>query len=387
MKIARVSTVPFFLYNHLRSQIIATIQAGHEVVLISSPGEEAAWLESISGVRFLAIDIPRKISPLRDFVALLRLYLLFKKEQFDIVHSTTPKAGMLCAIAGALSGVPVRLHTFTGQAWMEMNGTLRWISKMGDRLTAHLNTLVYADSFSQKKFMLSERICAEQRIKVLASGSLSGVDLSRFDPELWTQTKEATLRKLNIPPDHKVITFIGRLTKDKGIFELIKAFASLRQGGYKCTLLLIGPREGDEMYFTDKKLSDSESGIHFLGYSLHPEKYLAITDVFCLPSYREGFANVVIESAAMKVPTVGTDIVGLRDSVVNGETGILIPPKDPVELAKALGYILDNDHMRKEMGEKAQRRVNTEFSSERVNQAVLDEYEQHSVINGIHKFT
>lgn len=373
MKICRVATVPFFLYNHLREQIAKTVDAGHEVWLVSSDGPEAQKLKAMPGVRFLAIDIPRKISPMRDFRALWQLYRFFRRESFDIVHSTTPKAGMLCAIAGFFARVPVRLHTFTGQAWVELTGLVRFAAKAGDWLTAHLNTLCYADSFSQRDFIIAQGICDPERILVPGSGSLAGVDLERFNPEKWEGTREATMSELSIPKGAKVISFIGRITRDKGLNELLAAFEMLLQRGQNCMLLLVGPEDAADGTLSSNR-QRSEGNIRYIGYSAEPEKYLAASDVFCLPSYREGFGNVVIEAAAMGVPSVGTDIVGLSDAIENGETGLLVPAKDARALADALLELLQDEKLRGTMGEKAMLRARAEFDAKRVSAAVLKEY-------------
>ena len=376
MKIARIATIPFFLYNHQREQIAATVAAGHEVVLISSAGQEAQWLKQIPGVRYQEIEILRKISLLRDLRALWRLFLFFRRERFDIVHSTTPKAGMLCAIAGLFARVPIRLHTFTGQPWVEMRGMVRFLAKAGDWVTAHLNTLCYADSFSQRDFIISEGICDEKNIRVPGAGSLGGVDLSRFNPERWAGTKEATLSELNIPAGTKVITFVGRLTQDKGLGELKAAFASVLQSGQRCALLLVGPEDSEDGSLTSGAASKHQGEVRYIGYSAEPERYLAATDIFCLPSYREGFGNVVIEAASMGVPSVGTDIVGLRDAIVDGETGLLVPAKNAAALADAIMSLLADDNLRQTMGEKAMRRAHAQFDSRKVNAAVLAEYQR-----------
>jgi glycosyltransferase involved in cell wall biosynthesis len=376
MKICRVSTVPFFLYNHLRGQIIATVEAGHEVVLVGSSGPEVEWLKAMPGVKFHEIDIPRKISPFRDMRALWQLYLFFKRERFDIVHSTTPKAGMLCAIAAFLARTPIRLHTFTGQAWAEFKGAMRAIAKGGDRITVLFDTQCYADSQSQKQFIVAEKVATMEEIRVLGAGSLAGVDLSRFAPEKWADSREAIRSNLGIPENHRVITFIGRITRDKGIEELLSAFKRLRY----CTLLLVGPKESKDGCLSDSAESISNENIRMIGYSTEPERYLSITDIFCLPSYREGFGNVVIEAAAMGIPSVGSDIIGLRDAIVAGQTGILVPPKDSEALADALQTLLENEEMRARMGEAARQRAVSEFSSDRVNAAILKEYERFSAL-------
>lgn len=373
MKIARVATVPFFLYNHLREQIASTAAAGHEVVLISSGGAEAEWLRTIPGVRFEQIDIPRKIAPLRDLGALWRLIILFRRERFDIVHSTTPKAGLLCALAGMLARIPVRLHTFTGQAWVEMRGLARLVAKAGDWLTAHIDTLCYADSVSQRDFIVAEGVCGSDRVRVLGAGSLAGVDVARFDPDQWAGERAATREALGIPLDAWVITFIGRQTRDKGLDELTEAFRTVSRHA-PCVLLLIGPGETDDGSLTHAVAAGQDANIRRIGYTPEPERYLAASDLLCLPSYREGFGNVVIEAAAMGVPAVGTDIVGLRDAIVDGETGVLVPPKDAASLAEAILALLTDEGLRRAMGEKARRRAVAEFDAGKVNAAVLAEY-------------
>lgn len=373
MKIARIATVPFFLYSHLREQIAATAAAGHEVVLVSSAGTETAWLREIPGVRFVEIEIPRKIAPLRDLRALWRLFLFFRRERFDVVHSTTPKAGMLCAVAARLARVPVRLHTFTGQAWVELRGMARLLAKGGDWLTAHLNTQCYADSISQRDFIVREGVGTVSQIAVLGAGSLAGVDLARFEPGHWAGERAAIRQQLAIPDGTKVIAFIGRLTRDKGLGELMAAFNQVSEQ-LPCVLLLIGPAESADGSLSHTAGQVQDENVRRVGYTPAPERYLAISDLLCLPSYREGFGNVVIEAAAMGVPSVGTDIVGLRDAIANGETGVLVPPRDAARLAEATLALLTDDMRRQTMGERARKRAVSVFDSTAVNAAVLAEY-------------
>ena len=378
LRICRIATVPFFFQNHLREQICATVAAGHEVTLVSSSGQEVSLLTGIPGIRFYHVEIPRKISLKHDLLALWELFKLFHRERYDIVHSATPKAGMLTAMAAYLARIPVRLHTFTGQPWMEMHGILRYVAKIGDKVTASLNTQCYADSFSQREFIIEEQVATSKQIRVIGAGSLAGVDLHRFNPEAWATRKDSILADLGINPGAKVITFIGRLTKDKGIDELVMAFVSLRNSGLECVLLLVGPKETDwsRLSINVRYIIENNSGIHCVGYSSEPERYLAVTDIFCLPSYREGFGNVVIEAAAMGVPSVGTDIVGLRDAVVDGVTGLLVAPKDVDALIKGLEKLLDNPQMRLEMSQRAISRVRHEFDSTIVSAEILNEYDR-----------
>lgn len=378
LRVCRVATVPFFLQHHLREQICAIVRAGHQVELVSAGGVEVSELLKIPGIKFHQIDIPRAISPWRDLRALWMLFLLFRNRRFDIVHSTTPKAGMLCAIAGCMAGIPIRLHTFTGQPWVELVGLKRYLAKAGDWLTAHLTTLSYADSHSQRDFLITQGIASHDNLTVLGKGSLAGVDLERFGRKLAAESLAQTRHDLGIPDGAVVITFIGRLTRDKGVAELVDAFAELTHAGRSCVLMLVGPQEPERDPLPSQTISsiDLNPWVFLCGYTSSPERYLSVTDIFCLPSYREGFGNVVIEAAAMGVPTVGTDIVGLRDSVEDGVTGSLVPPKDASALASALQRLIDDSELRLKMGNAARARAFKEFDSHVINAELLREYDR-----------
>ncbi len=376
MKVCRVVTVPFFFQNHLREQLLATVRAGHELTLVCSDGPEIEDLQRIEGAVVHRIEIPRTIWLWRDFLALCRLTMFFLKHRFDVVHSATPKAGMLSALAGWLTRVPVRLHTFTGQPWMERKGLVRFLAKQGDQLTATLTTRCYADSASQREFLIAQGVAAAHRIHTLGSGSIAGVDLQRFAPDRWLDAGEATRQELGVISGTRIVTFIGRLTEDKGIHELLTAAKVLKARDVPVVFLLIGPKEPD----TDKLLAEftamDASSVRFLGYRPDPERYLAISDLLCLPSYREGFPIVVIEAAAMGIPTIGTDIIGMRDSLVAGETGVLVPPKDAMALANALTALLNDIPRCRAMGVAGRLRVVREFDASVVNGRVIAEYEE-----------
>ena len=378
MRIVRLATVPFFLLHHLRSQIDALVAAEHEVVLISSPIDGADALERIAGVRFVPIDMSRGIAPLRDLAALVPMVRLFRSFRPDVVHSTTPKAGLLCALAGFLARVPVRLHTFTGQPWLELSGPVRWFSRASDWLISRLNTHCYADSPSQCDFLIAEGLCRAGDMSVLENGSLAGVDLSRFNSESLAGRALKCRETLAIPFTARVVLFIGRVTRDKGISELADAFSRIKAVDSQAYLVVVGPTEPERDPLPSALLQalESDERVRMTGYDADPEKYLAMADLLCLPSYREGFPNVVIEAGALGVPTVGTRINGLRDAVVDGVTGLLVPAKNAAALAEALASLLKNEPKRKQMGNAARERVRNLFDSRVVNSRVLEEYKR-----------
>jgi glycosyltransferase involved in cell wall biosynthesis len=248
-----------------------------------------------------------------------------------------------------------------------------------DWLIGHLNTHCYADSASQRDFLVTEGLVAPSRISVLGAGSISGVNLERFNPK-GSEEKRATSakRELGIFEQSLVIVFVGRLTKDKGIRELVAAFRMLLRDGKDVELVLVGPFEPERDPLPRETLHELSHNprIHVVGFSREPEKYIATADVFCLPSYREGFGSVVIEAAAMEVPAVVSRVVGLVDAVVDGETGLLVPPKEVDALRGALMKMLSSPEMRHRMGRAARVRAVREFDSRIINRLVLEEYKR-----------
>lgn len=377
IKICRISTVPFFIVTQLKSQMEYLRDMGMHVVLVSSEGPEWSKIKAEQGLSVKIINISRSIDPWQDFVALIRLTMFFFRHRFDIVHSTTPKAGLLTALAAFISGTSIRFHTFTGQRWVTLKGFMKWSSRMADKLIGILNTKCYADSSSQAQFLVDEGIISSRKIAVISQGSLAGVDMNRFNPARWPLSMKHQIRQnLSIALSSKIIIFVGRISPDKGIAELISAFHELLSMNYDVDLLLVGPHDQECGGVSSLNLNSARqcSRIHYIGYTECPEKYLAISDIFCLPSYREGFGTVVIEAAAMGIPTVGTTIYGLIDAVVDGETGILVPPKNDRVLMEALKRLLDHPDELETMGKAARQGCFQHFDANKVNEKVAEEY-------------
>lgn len=381
VRIGIVTSVPYFLATQLSGQLRNLQERGACVTAITAKGPELAQVPWGECLRHLLVDIRRRPTLWRDVLALVRMVVIFRQYWFHVVHSTTPKAGLLTAIAAWLARVPVRLHTFTGQQWVTLSGPIRWISRWSDRVIGKLNTRVYADSPSQRQFLIDQGIVSADRIGVIGMGSLAGVDMQRFSQDRFTEMQRAELlRELGIAPGAVVITFIGRITRDKGINELLEAAGALRESGMLFDVVLIGPMDSalepgraSEADSTSKQLR-GPANIHVIGYTDVPERYLAITDILCLPSYREGFGTVVIEAAAMGVPTVGTRITGLSDAVIDEVTGLLVPPRDADALAAALHRLISEPVLRRRLGEAARKRCAEQFDSEIVNRKLAEEY-------------
>ncbi|MNE17972.1 Glycogen synthase [compost metagenome] len=350
--------------------------SGAAVTVIASHDEMSSQLAE--STNYIPVNIERKINPVKDFLSLISLVKVFRNKKFNVVHSTTPKAGLLCAIAGFLSGTEVRLHTFTGQPWVTMGGAKKLILKFCDKIIGVLNTHCYADSVSQKNFLVSSGVIKAEKISVLGSGSLAGINLERFDSSRYSVEELADLRSgLGIPEGSKILLFVGRVTPDKGVRELLSAFREIVRADKSVFLILVGPFEADaENILASASTDDLSRNLKVVGYSNEPEKYMALADLLCLPSYREGFGTVVIEAAAMGTPTVGTDIYGLSDAIVNGETGILVPVRDPASLEQAIVSILSDARLLEAMGEAARVRAITEFSANTCSELLINEYKR-----------
>lgn len=374
-----VVTVPFFVVTQLKGQIAAMLSAGMRVTLVTSPGAELQQLPAHPNLAIQTMNIRRDISPFADWHALLSLVGLLRKSCPDMVHSTTPKAGLLAALAAWIARVPIRLHTFTGQPWLVLEGPKRWVARWADRLIGRLNTMCYADSPSQCRFLVEEGLLPEHRISTMGHGSLAGVDIERFSADrLGPEIRGRIRSELRIGGGTPVLLFIGRITQDKGIRELIEAIRQLHAEGFDLCLLLVGPMDdeaGGSATIGRAEL-DGLSFLRYIGYTAVPEHYLCAADVYCLPSYREGFGTTVIEAGAMGLPTVGTRINGLIDAVVDGETGLLVEPRNAIALAGALRMLLSQPELRARMGSKAHERVIGSFAANHVNAALLAEYKR-----------
>ncbi len=372
LKIARVSTVAFFIDTQLSVQINAIRESGACVAVVSSDFQLS---KPLPGCNYISIKIPRKVSLIHDFLALLKLFRLFHKYRFDIVHSTTPKAGLLCAIAGFAAMIPVRLHTFTGQSWLDFFGFKRWCLVHADKLICRLNTRCYADSVSQKNFLLSNDIASTESLKVLGDGSLAGVDIQRFNKDRFSFSQKAKiLKQLEISDSGVMFIFVGRVLKSKGILELIKAFDQVSKIHPDSFLLLVGPQEEDFSDLMTSRFKAMSKNIRFIDNTKEPERYMAVSDVLCIPSYREGFGTVVIEGAAMGLPAIGTAIYGLSDSIEDGKSGLLVEPKNPAKLAKAMLLLIEDSTVRHTMAMYAKKRACALYSSDKINNLVIDEY-------------
>lgn len=355
-----VATTPFvvnaFLLTHLKA-----LADWYSVTLCVNCSAYPLSERIDSRIRVVDFKIAREISLVRDVQAFLFLATLFRAEQFSAVHSITPKAGLLAMLAARFAGIRFRHHTFTGQVWAGRSGIARFLLKAFDRMIVHAASQVFADSSSQCRFLEKERVVRAGGISVLGPGSISGVDLHRFLPDM--ESRFQVRAELDVGEDLCVFLFVGRLTKDKGIGDLVQAFATVAAANPWVELWIVGPDEENLSKQVEQRRPDEVGRMRWLGAKSHPERYMASADVLVLPSYREGFGSVIIEAAACAIPTIAYRIDGVIDAVVENRTGILVDVGDVESLAATmLDISLDRDG-RKRLGREALDRASKEFSA------------------------
>jgi glycosyltransferase involved in cell wall biosynthesis len=370
-RICIIATIPFSLKMFMSPHIRA-LSAEHNVTLVANGSAE--YLADLLGphVSFKAMPIERKISLRKDLVSLVTLWQFFRREKFDCVHSITPKAGLLSMVAARFAGIPLRLHTFTGQVWATETGRRKWLLKLLDKILARSATQVLADSFSQRQFLIENGVVRPQDITVLAEGSIAGVDVNRFkfSDEARTRIRQA----FGIPANETAFLFLGRLNRFKGIEDLLHAFAIAAKSNSNLHLIVAGPDEEKLAVAVDALASNTAGKVHRLEYVDFPEHYMSAADVFCLPSYREGFGAVLIEAAAVGIPVIASRIYGITDAVDEGKTGLLHTPGAVTEIADAMLLLASNNDLRTRMGAAGRARVIETFSETYVTQAFIEFY-------------
>lgn len=370
-RVAIVVSDPTTVKVFLRDQIRA-LGENYQVTIFANARDVADTGMQNGSVRLQSVAIEREIVPWKDLVALWRMTRWLRRGDFDIVHSVTPKAGLIAMLGGWLAGVPHRIHTFTGQVWVTRRGASRLLLKNIDRLISRLATVVLIDSPSQRDFLLAQRVVTPGKSRVLGQGSIAGVDTERFRPD--PDARRAVRTELGIDDATPVLLYVGRLKRDKGVLDLARAYAGLQGRAAASVLLIVGRDEEQLRASIESEVSARRHQLRFVAHTDEPERYMAAADVFCLPSYREGFGGVVIEAAACAVPAVGSRIYGISDSIVDGRTGLLHAPGDIAALGGQLQRLIEDDALRRRMGQAARERAVQAFPMKRLTSELLALY-------------
>ena len=376
VRLVHVTTVPMTL-GFLRGQVEFMGERGFEVVAVSSPGEALDRFGAEQGVPVHGLAMERKISPLADLRALFRMIRLLRRLDPDIVHSHTPKAGLLGTLAAFLARVPVRVYHLRGSPMVTARGLTRAILKAVDRLTCGLAHRVICVSHSHRALMVEEGVVEAEKAVVLAGGSSNGVDArGRFDPDRQGEAARSALRaELGIPTAATVIGFVGRLVRDKGIVELAQAWQSLREEHPEAQLVLVGDLEQrDAVPDSVMRGLIEDPRVHRTGFVADAAPFYAAMDLLVLPTYREGFPNVPLEAAAMELPAVVTQMTGCVDAVEDGVTGTIVPVRDADALARAIAAYLEEPELRARHGRAGRKRVLETFDPRGIWRALWRTY-------------
>lgn len=375
-KIIRVTTVPLSLKLLLSGQMKFMREAGWEVLMVSADGKEVKEVTRKEGCEHQVIPFTRKITPLQDLYCLWLLFRLFKKEKPDIVHSHTPKAGLLSMLAAKLAGVKMSIHTVAGMPYMVADKQKKSLLIAMEKLTYRLASEVWPNSKSLKKFMLEEGLVEGAKVRIIGEGSSNGVDFNKFNRGALQENHLVAATMRIVPSENDfVILAVGRLVRDKGIEELVQAFLSSKIVNYSKLVLLgafeqeLNPINEDIM----RKIQDHPRIVQ-IDWTDHVAHYMALADVLVHPSHREGFPNVLLEAGAMQLPVICTDIIGNSDVITHKKTGLMFPAKKTEVLKEAMEFaFVKRDYMQL-LADNLYLEVREKYQRDDIHHKILNQY-------------
>ena len=373
-KLIRVTTSDISLYLLLNDQL-KYLNKYYEVVALSADTGLLHKVEKREHVRVIELAMRREISILRDISCLIHLARIFRREKPYIVHANTPKGSLLAMIAAWIDRVPHRIYTVTGLRYQGAGGIGRVILKTMERLTCLFANKVIPEGEGVKQTLVRDNI-THKPLEVIHHGNINGINTAVFSVEATHASREDIRQRLKIEDDEFAFVFIGRIVRDKGMDELAEAMSRLGRLGRKCKLILVGwfereqttIKEEHENYFRN---SDS---VVYVGYKKDVRPYLLAADALVFPSYREGFPRVPMEAGAMGLPSIVTDINGCNEIIVEGENGVIIPPRDANSLYVAMLHFIDRADETAAMGAKARDMIQSRYEHRDVMEALLDMY-------------
>jgi glycosyltransferase involved in cell wall biosynthesis len=375
-KLVRITTVPISLLVLLKGQMKFMKQNGFDVTMISSDGEEVEKLINQEECPHIPVKLTRKITPVTDLISLIKLVFILKKIKPDIVHTHTPKAGLIGMWAAKIAGVPIRLHTIAGLPWMETSGIKRKLLITIEKITAMAAVEIFPNSYVQKQFLFENNI-GKKKLKVIGSGSSNGIDSEYFsiNDDNVKSARELKLNQ-NIQDDSCVWIFVGRIVKDKGIMELMDSFLELIKEFPQDRLWLVGNEEPDldPLEKNYRELLHHHYAIKWWGYQIDIRPSLAASKVLVFPSYREGFPNVPLQAGAMGCMLLLSDINGCNEIVNNGVDGILVPVKDSNALAKAMIDTRKNIERTDYFASQIKEKIKSSYNQKKIWNLILNEY-------------
>lgn len=351
----------------------------YSITAVSSNKKELEKFREHFNTSYHEIPLTRKITPFHDLYCIFKLYCFLRKEKPKIVHTQTPKAGLVGMIAAFLARVPVRMHDVVGLPLMEKRGLKFYILYYVEKLTYACAHVIYPNSSGLKDYMLNINLVSSSKAKVIAHGSSNGIDVSHFSKKHYSAaSKKIFQKKWNLDPSDFVFLFVGRLVGDKGINELILAFDKLSKQKSDLKLMLVGTYEEalDPLKNDTLEKIKVNSQIIYAAYQEDVRAFYAYTSCFVFPSYREGFPNVVLEATAMELPCIVTDINGSNEIIFNDYNGLVIPKKDPNKLQDAMYKVYADETFRNSIVVNARKGVEEKFEKKIFYSALLEEYKK-----------
>ncbi len=349
----------------------------YEVIAVSSEKEYLERVGEKEKVSTFHLEMSRKITPARDFQAVIKLYRFLKINKPLIVHTHTPKAGIVGMLASKMAGVPHRLHTVAGLPLLEATGSKRKLLDFVEKLTYRCATKVYPNSYGLLDIITKNKYCRANKLKVIANGSSNGIDTEYFNPNLFSETQKLELKKqLSLSISDFVFVFVGRLVADKGINEMVAAFKLVNEKYPNSKLLLVGDYESDLDPLSPLTLTEiqANSAIITVGFQNDVRPYLAISDALIFPSYREGFPNVVMQAGAMGLPGIVSNINGCNEIIIEGENGTIIPVKSASAIIEKMESFITNENYFKKLKSNSREKIVSRFEQKVVWNALLAEY-------------
>ncbi len=368
MVIARMTTVSISISLLINGQANYFRNKGHIYYLASGPSNHI-----IKDDNYYELPIIRRPHIIKDIIGLIRIFFWLKKIKPDILHTHTPKAGMLGMIAGYFAGVPVRLHTVAGIPWINSDGIYRFVYRNIEKLTYSFSTKIYPNSKGLHQFLVNEIPSAKNKYKVLGSGSSNGIDTIYFSNDSLIDSKETLRLKYDIPLNSFVWLYVGRIVKDKGIVELVDAFLKM---GNNNILVMVGSFEEnlDPLPKETLNLVENNPNIHLFGFQNDVRPFYKLSDALVFPSYREGFPNVPMQAAAMGLPQICSDINGCNEIVIPGVNGLLVPVKDVDALTKSMRLLHEDIDLRQSMILNSRKTIIKRYSQHEIWRLLEKEY-------------
>lgn len=380
-KLIRITTVPLSLDKLLEGQL-RFMNELYEVIAVSSEKEYLDKIGKKENVSTFHIEMTRKITPIQDVISVIKMYSFLKKTKPFIVHTHTPKAGIVGMLAAKLAGVPNRLHTVAGLPLLEATGIKRKLLDFVEKLTYSSATKVYPNSNALREIIQQNNYCNPSKLKVIGNGSSNGIDTSYFDANHFSGEQNSILKQqLGISQNDFVFIFVGRIVADKGINELVSAFSSLQKEHATIKLLLVGPFEEELNPLQPETMNEIQTNPSIIsaGYQNDVRPYFAISNALVFPSYREGFPNVVMQAGAMNLPSIVSNINGCNEIIIEGENGTIIPVKDQNALLNAMKIITQNDAVIQKYTQNARTLIVSRYEQKVVWDAILKEYRTFDV--------